>query len=330
MDTTDRKAATNADWSTRAGRHGDVGDPAVNLLWHGESGLVPAGLVPNPATVGLLAGRCNNRVLHSVTVLSRSTLSLALDSSNRFQQTRLMSESSQAPALEQVTDTAPEASFSVFEMAVLVLAVLSVFLWPGLYGASEATTRILELADYTVSAVFLVKFALDLLQAPSKRRFMRWGWIDLIASIPVLPVLHGLRLFRIVRLFRQAKVLHSKSAVLQHLTARRAEATFSFIVLVMLVSMGAGSLLILNLESETGNITTPEEAIWWAFVTVTTVGYGDYYPVTTWGRLVAALLSVCGIGMFGVFTGWVATFLLDPLRDANRSTKSNTLGEDEA
>jgi len=241
-----------------------------------------------------------------------------------------MSESSQASALEQVTDTAPEASFSVFEMAVLVLAVLSVFLWPGLYGASEATTRILELADYAVSAVFLVKFALDLLKAPSKRRFMRWGWIDLIASIPVLPVLHGLRLFRIVRLFRQAKVLHSKSAVLQHLTARRAEATFSFIVLVMLVSMGAGSLLILNLESETGNITTPEEAIWWAFVTVTTVGYGDYYPVTTWGRLVAALLSVCGIGMFGVFTGWVATFLLDPLRDANRSTKSNTLGEDEA
>ncbi len=241
-----------------------------------------------------------------------------------------MSESSQAPELEQVTDTAPDASFSIFEMGVLILAVLSVFLWPGLYVASEATARILELSDYAVSAIFLVKFVMDLLKAPSKRRFMRWGWIDLIASMPVLPVLHGLRLFRIVRLFRQAKALHSKSAVLQHLTARRAEATFSFIVLVMLVSMGAGSLLILNLESETGNITTPEEAIWWSFVTVTTVGYGDYYPVTTWGRLVAGALSVCGIGMFGVFTGWIATFLLDPLRDANRSTKSNTLGEGEA
>ncbi len=286
--------------------------------------------VPDPANVSLWAGRCNNAVSRPVTVPSRSTLSLALDSNNRFQQTRLMSESSQAPELEQVTDTAPEASFSVFEMGVLVLAVLSVFLWPGLYGASEATARILELSDYAVSAIFLAKFVLDLLKAPSKRRFMRWGWIDLIASIPVLPVLHGLRLFRIVRLFRQAKVLHSKSAVLQHLTARRAEATFSFIVLVMLVSMGAGSLLILNLEAETGNITTPEEAIWWAFVTVTTVGYGDYYPVTTWGRLVAALLSVCGIGMFGVFTGWVATFLLDPLRDANRPTESNTSGEGEA
>lgn len=286
--------------------------------------------VPRPATVALLAGRCSNEVSLPVTVLSRSTLFLSLDTSNRFQQTRLMSDSSQVPELEQVTDTSPEASFSVFEMAVLVLAVLSVFLWPGLYGASEATTRILELSDYAVSAIFLVKFVLDLLKAPSKRRFMRWGWIDLIASIPVLPVLHGLRLFRIVRLFRQAKVLHTKSAVLQHLTARRAEATFSLIILVMLVSMGAGSLLILNLEDEAGNITTPEEAIWWAFVTVTTVGYGDYYPVTTWGRLVAALLSVCGIGMFGVFTGWVATFLLDPLRDANRSTESNTLGDSEA
>ena len=241
-----------------------------------------------------------------------------------------MSESSQAPELEQVTDTAPEASFSVFEMGVLVLAVLSMFLWPGLYSASEATTRILELSDYAVSAVFLVKFVFDLLKAPSKRRFMRWGWIDLIASIPALPALHALRLFRIVRLFRQAKALHSQSAVLQQLTARRTEATFSFIMLVMLISMGAGSLLILNLESEAGNITTPEEAIWWAFVTVTTVGYGDYYPVTTWGRLVAGLLSVCGIGMFGVFTGWVATFLIDPLKEANRTTESNSKEQDTA
>ena len=239
-----------------------------------------------------------------------------------------MSESSQAP--EYVTDTAPQASLSVFEMGVLVLAVLSVFLWPGLYSASEATTRILVLSDYAVSAVFLVKFVFDLLRAPSKRRFMRWGWIDLIASIPALPILHGLRLFRIVRLFRQAKALHSQSAVLQHLTAHRAEATFSFIVLVMLISMGSGSLLILNLESGTGNITTPEEAIWWAFITVTTVGYGDYYPITTWGRLVAALLSVCGIGMFGVFTGWVATFLLEPLKNTNQTTKSNSTEQEEA
>ena len=104
-----------------------------------------------------------------------------------------MSESSQAPELEQVTDTAPDASFSIFEMGVLILAVLSVFLWPGLYVASEATARILELSDYAVSAIFLVKFVMDLLKAPSKRRFMRWGWIDLIASMPVLPVLHGLR-----------------------------------------------------------------------------------------------------------------------------------------
>lgn len=55
------------------------------------------------------------------------------------------------------------------------------------------------------------------------------------------------------------------------------------------------------------NIKTAEDAIWWAFVTITTVGYGDRFPVTTEGRIIAALLMTAGVGLFGTFTGFIAS-----------------------
>lgn len=59
------------------------------------------------------------------------------------------------------------------------------------------------------------------------------------------------------------------------------------------------------------NIRGPDDALWWAFVTMTTVGYGDKYPVTPGGRLLAALLMISGVGLFGTFTGFIASWFLE-------------------
>jgi voltage-gated potassium channel len=68
---------------------------------------------------------------------------------------------------------------------------------------------------------------------------------------------------------------------------------------------------ILNLENiPESNIKTAEDALWWAFVTTTTVGYGDKYPVTTEGRIMACILMVVGVGLFGTFTGFVANWFM--------------------
>ncbi len=89
-----------------------------------------------------------------------------------------------------------------------------------------------------------------------------------------------------------------------------------------------GSLLVQTLGALSPETTllldvqTPEDAIWWAFTTVTTVGYGDKYPVTTKGRVVAAMLMISSVGLFGIFTGFVASFFVgEDQKSDNRNIK---------
>ncbi len=75
-----------------------------------------------------------------------------------------------------------------------------------------------------------------------------------------------------------------------------------------------GSIFILFAEAgrPDANITTASDAIWWAYVTITTVGYGDHFPVTFSGRPVGMLLLTAGVGLFGVLTGFLANAFLAP------------------
>jgi voltage-gated potassium channel len=71
------------------------------------------------------------------------------------------------------------------------------------------------------------------------------------------------------------------------------------------------AIAILQVEDDpSGNIKTAEDAIWWAYVTVTTVGYGDKFPVTTEGRIIAAVLMTVGVGLFGTFTAFLASWFV--------------------
>lgn len=77
--------------------------------------------------------------------------------------------------------------------------------------------------------------------------------------------------------------------------------------------VATSSIAILHCEtSDDANIVTAEDALWWSFVTITTVGYGDKFPVSTEGHVVAVILMMAGIGLFGTFTGFVASWFLSP------------------
>lgn len=115
-----------------------------------------------------------------------------------------------------------------------------------------------------------------------------------------------LRVFRVLRGVRASKIL--SSCILQ----RRSESAFLAVALLSIVCVVLGSIAVLHFEDGAeSNIRSAEEALWWAIVTITTVGYGDRYPITTEGRLVAVGLMVAGVGLFGTFTGFVASWFLE-------------------
>ena len=94
------------------------------------------------------------------------------------------------------------------------------------------------------------------------------------------------------------------------------KAHFSTSVLLTFLLLISGSIAILEFERDAGgNITTAEDAMWWAVSTMTTVGYGDRYPVTSEGRLIAVFLMTAGVGTFGVLAGLVASWFLSPVAE---------------
>jgi voltage-gated potassium channel len=139
---------------------------------------------------------------------------------------------------------------------------------------------------------------------------MKWGWIDLIASIsnvPILRVGRFIRILRIIRLLRAIRATHKVSSILfkDKLQTGVASVTLNAFLLIMFCSIG---ILICEQQDPDANIKTAGDAIWWSVTTITTVGYGDKYPVTAEGRIVAMILMVSGIGLFGIFSGLAASF----------------------
>ena len=94
---------------------------------------------------------------------------------------------------------------------------------------------------------------------------------------------------------------------------------------MVLVAFGALTMLLVEAPNPQSSINTPEEALWWAFVTVTTVGYGDFLPVTTEGRIVAVLLMVSGVGLFGSFAAYIGSLFVADRHAEHQSADAEML-----
>jgi voltage-gated potassium channel len=155
--------------------------------------------------------------------------------------------------------------------------------------------------SWTVWVAFGIDFAVRLHLTEEPLLYARQHWYDV--ALIVLPVLRPLRL---LRLFALARILNRSAAgsLVGQVT------TYAAGVAVM--SVGLGSLAILDAEQDAthANITTFGDALWWSATTVTTVGYGDRYPVTTEGRYIAVALMVVGIGLVGAVTAAVAAWMV--------------------
>jgi voltage-gated potassium channel len=122
--------------------------------------------------------------------------------------------------------------------------------------------------------------------------------------------------------------LKSARSIAHFLAGKRAESAFLASILLTLLVVVCASIAILQFEPmEGGNIQTPQDAMWWAVSTMTTVGYGDAYPITAEGRLVAVFLMAAGVGLFGTFSGLVASWFLSPRTQEHQAELDEIRGD---
>ena len=188
---------------------------------------------------------------------------------------------------------------------LLALLVYTIFVLP------TEISRLLQIVDVFVCCIFLLDFMIRFYRAEKKLEFMKWGWIDLVSSIPTIDFLRTGRALRLIRLLRILKAFRSTKNLVNHMFKNKAEGTFTSVGVIALLLVIFSALAILQVEDDpNSNIKTAEDALWWAYVTITTLGYGDRFPVTTEGRLIASLLMTAGVGLFGTFAGYISSLFI--------------------
>ena len=217
-----------------------------------------------------------------------------------------MTRPSEAEAAERLTPLQISTLFlSIY--VLLALLVQTIFQLP------EHLSKMLDQIDFVVCLIFLADFFVRLWRAPSKPTFLKWGWIDFVSSIPMLDALRVGRIVRIVRLIRILRAFRSTKNLLRFLLLQRQGTSIVAVASVAFVLVIFASIAVLQFETlPESNIRSAGDACWWGFATITTVGYGDKFPITTEGRIVACVLMSVGVGLFGTLTGFVATLFVRP------------------
>ncbi len=206
-------------------------------------------------------------------------------------------------------------------MLVLCVYVLGALFVDTIFTLPPETSSLLTHIDNFICLVFIGDFVSNIIRAKDRLGYLKWGWIDLLSSIPNLSLLRWGRLIRVIRIMRILRGIRSTKHIVKIIFVNRAKGTIASVSMISFLLMVSASIGILNCETApNSNIKTAADAIWWSFVTITTVGYGDFFPVTLTGRLIAALLMVAGVGMFGAFTAYVASFFMQH-PDENQSVQ---------
>jgi voltage-gated potassium channel len=202
--------------------------------------------------------------------------------------------------------------------------VLIALLIDTVFHLPKEISKLLQIIDVFVCCIFLLDFFIRFFKSTNKLEFMKWGWIDLISSVPTIDFLRTGRALRLIRLLRIIKAFRSTKNLVNHMFKNKAEGTFTSVAIIALLLVIFSALAILQVENDpNSNIKTAEDALWWAYVTITTVGYGDRFPVTTEGRIIASLLMTAGVGLFGTFAGYVSSLFLQPNRKEETTSSNN-------
>lgn len=198
---------------------------------------------------------------------------------------------------------------------MVAIAWLPVLIIPLVTHPSTPVADGLDAIDYTVWALFVVEYLVKLYLAPSRRRLVRTHLLDLLVIL--IPFLRPLRIARVLRLLRLVRVAAVLARALGRARSILTHKGLNFVLLavILIVFAGAAAELAFEAHEPASNIRDFGAAISWAVVTVTTVGYGDRFPVGAAGRGVAVVLMLVGIGLVGAVTAAVASYFVEQRQD---------------
>lgn len=195
-------------------------------------------------------------------------------------------------------------SYEMFIVAISILAIINIFI---VFLTNDPDMDyVLVIINYALSLILLVDFFYRFFSTKGKTSyfFSGFGWLDLLGSMPIfwMPVFRLLRIIRMLRFFRQTGIF----GIMRDFRSQPASSILASVSFLVLLVIQIGSYLIIGAEarSSSANIIQPFDALWWALVTITTVGYGDKYPVTNLGRIIGAIVILLGVIMFSVLTSF--------------------------
>jgi voltage-gated potassium channel len=216
-------------------------------------------------------------------------------------------------------DTPAGKLFDVILLAVIVLSVFVVML-ESVESIRDVHGQLLLIAEWVITVLFTVEYVMRLICAPRPARYALsfYGIVDLLAILPTffmvlfpgaqrLTVIRALRLLRAFRIFKLAHMLQEAATLRRAIWASRSKiAVFLTVVVIVVVIFGSAMHLI---EGPENGFTSIPQSMYWAIVTMTTVGYGDVAPQTPLGKALAAIVMVLGYCMIIVPTGIVTAEL---------------------
>lgn len=201
-----------------------------------------------------------------------------------------------------------------WEIFVLGCALLSIVnLALVILARNPDIEQVVAIMDSMLVIIFAIDFARRVRVAKDDRAYLvgGLGWLDAVSIVPMLRIARILRIVRVVRVIGRMGGLEQ---TLKAFFANKATGGLLLVFLIAILVMEFGSLVVLWAErtSPDANITSAEDAVWYLIVTMSTVGYGDQYPVTELGRLFGSVIIVVGVGVFGTLTGFLANVFLAP------------------
>jgi voltage-gated potassium channel len=232
--------------------------------------------------------------------------------------------------MTETTESKGELKSTGYELFILLLSLVSIInlvVGADLYffPTDPLTLGVLAIIDTILTIFFLFDFAYRITTAPSKSHyfFRNWGWADLLACVPFL------RIFRVFRILRAYRLMRSfgLSNMVNEIVNNRAGSALYITMFALIVLVETAAVFVLKFESVNpdANLTSAGDAVWWVFVTVTTVGYGDRFPTTLGGRALGVLVMFGGIALIGVLASFLSNFFLAPPKEKSTEAPAGSV-----